>query len=53
MNTILSRTLGKALSILSHSLISVGLIQGINSPLYAQTLATGCNHVVPLPEKAP
>lgn len=34
MNTILSRMLGKALSILSHSLISVGLIQGINSPLY-------------------
>jgi hypothetical protein len=40
MNTILSRTLGKALSILSHSLISVGLIQGINSPLLCANL--GC-----------
>ncbi|MFC6690526.1 hypothetical protein ACFQD2_05025 [Pseudomonas lini] len=37
MNTLLWRTLGKVLSILFRSLISVGLIQGINSPLYAQT----------------
>ncbi|PQP04066.1 MULTISPECIES: DUF2599 domain-containing protein [Pseudomonas] len=37
MNTLLWRTLGKALSILSHALIGFGLMAGISSPPYAQT----------------
>ncbi len=37
MNTLLSRTLGNAPRILFHSLMGVGLMLNINSPLYAQT----------------